>query len=504
MRVLPTGSIYGDQYSDLPRSPALYTVRALSIIALGLIVALSGCVSVDQTEPGEADEFLIQPDENDGKFDTGYYSNLAMELEGDFEGYLELEVTELNEEERARLISQSYLKLIAEDQVKLAKNQLNEQSLHLNLTAGDVVFQNKEIVERENGSFLLAQYSVVVESLVTLDELKEEGINPKDLEATSHPVIVPLDPRDLYKRVGGACADGYETDSLREHNFFYYFAPEKEGCALPMTSDAQFHVRSLLPHVETFPEYDRLVEDGVMSAAVIFGAYTSDRPPGSDWGMMMWRSYAAGLRMSGWTEVAALSVGQRYTRTKKSLKEVIDLYSPMDLFEYQDTDALFGELLRDNEVIVYNGHSFYGSLDALSQKSYYPEETYQILFMNSCWSYEYYTKQVFLKKATEKDPNGWRDVDVINNTTYAYFPNMYDSTSKLMTNLFAGAENLGDDGRGRRYSWQNMIKIMNDEVSGICPEDADPQDCRHYQPKSKHEIYGVSGVRDNEFTPTRP
>ena len=500
----PARSIYDVRSSDLPRTPASSSMGSITPFILGLTMALGGCISVDQSEQVEADRFLIQPDENDGKFDTGYYSNLAMELEGDFEGYLDLEVTELNEEERARLISHSVLKLIAEKQVKLAKNQLNEQSLHLNLTAGDVVFRKKEIVERETGSFLIADYSVVVESLVTLDELKEEGINPKDLEATSHIVTVPLDPRDLYKRVGQACADGHEAESLREHNYFYYFKPEKEGCPLPMTSDAQFHVRSLLPHVETFPEYDRLVEDGVMSAAVIFGAYTTDRPPGSDWGVMMWRSYAAELRMSGWSEVPGLSVGQRYTRTKKNLKEVIDLYSPMDLFDYQDTDALFGELLRGNEVIVYNGHSFYGSLDALSQERYYPEETYQILFMNSCWSYEYYTKQVFLKKATDKDPTGWRDVDVINNTTYAYFPNMYDSTTKLMTNLFAGAENLGDDGRGRRYSWQNMIKIMNDEVSGICPEDADPQDCRHYQPKSKHEIYGVSGVRDNEFTPTRP
>ena len=123
--------------------------------------------------------------------------------------------------------------------------------------------------------------------------------------------------------------------------------------------------------------------------------------------------------------------------------------------------------------------------------------------MNSCWSYEYYTKQVFEHKATELDPNGWDDVDIVNNTTYAYFPQMSTITNKIISNLLAGAENLGVDTAGRRFSWQNIIGIMNDEAMGLCPEDADRRDCQHYQPKNDHEVYGVSGVRGNRFNPGR-
>jgi hypothetical protein len=268
-----------------------------------------------------------------------------------------------------------------------------------------------------------------------------------------------------------------------------------------MVDDAVFHVRSLLPQTETFPEYDRLTADGKVEAAVVFGGYTNDYPSDSDWGVMMWRTYAVNLRLSGWTEVDGLPVGQRYERERAGLMEVIDLYSPKDLFELDDTNATFGELLYTQEIIAYNGHSFYGSLNVLEESVYYPEDTYQILFMNSCWSYEYYTKQVFTHKATEDDPEGWRDVDVVNNTTYAYFPQMATSTSKLITNLFVGAETGGIDTQGRRFNWQNIITLLNDEARGVCPWDADPMDCRHYQPKTAHEVYGVSGVRTNVFTP---
>lgn len=477
-----------------------HTHTAIGLALLALLGLSVGCNEENvstETAYSETDDLV----KIGGKFDTGYYSSLAMELEGTFEGTIELDVTELSDDEREDLQDPTVLRLIAENQVKMAKNQLNEKRLHLNLTAGEVLFDSQEVVERDEGAFLVATFTVKAESLVTYTELEEVGINPLDLEDTSHEVTVPADPRHLFHRAGESCAAGHSQGSLHEGNYFYYFEPTLETCLIPMAPTAAFHVHSLLPQEETFPEYDRLTADGRLDMAIIFGAYTNTEPPLSDWGVMMWRSYAADLRISGWEEVPGLEMGQRYQRERAGLLELIDLYSPTDLYNLQDTDGTFAELLKTREVIVYNGHSFYGSLNAMDDGANYPEDTYQILFMNSCWSYEYYTKQVFTHKATEADPTGWNDADVINNTTYAYFPQMSTSTRKLMTNLIAGAENGGVDDYGRRFSWQSIIGIMNDEARGVCPEDADSQDCRHYQPKSAHEIYGVSGVRTNVYTP---
>jgi hypothetical protein len=481
-----------------------YEHSRISLIAsLILSVGLIACAHSEDEESNTDtidQEYLIPPD---GKFDTGYYSNLAMELEGDFAATMILDLTNLDQSEREKFDNPSVLRLIAEKQVKMAKGQLNEKSLHLNLTSGDIKFINQVIVQRAEGEFLVVDYSIVAESLVTHEELKEQGLTPKDLEDTSYAVIIPEDPRNMFVRAGESCADGFEVGGLKESNYFYYFAPQKESCKIPMSTQASFHLRSLLPQQETFPEYDRLADDGVVKSAIIFGAYTNENPPASDWGVMMWRSYEVDLRITGWEKVDGLTIGQRYKQEINGITMMIDLFSPKDLYEYKNTNLIFGDLLKTQEIIVYNGHSFYGSLDALEVPQNYPQDMYQILFMNSCWSYEYYTKQVFNHKATPADPSGWADVDVLNNTTYAYFPQMSTATIKFMSNILAGAAYGGADDRGRRYSWQNIIGIMNDEAQGICPADADPQDCRRYQRKNKHEIYGVSGVRTNTFTPAK-
>ena len=109
---------------------------------------LVACAFVEQDNPPKEDSILIPPD---GKYDTGYYSNLAMELEGDFVSTLAINITDVNESDRDRLMDQSVLRVIAEQQVKMAKGQLNEKHLHLNLTAGEVSFLEKDYIEREDG-----------------------------------------------------------------------------------------------------------------------------------------------------------------------------------------------------------------------------------------------------------------------------------------------------------------------------------------------------------------
>lgn len=477
--------------------------RVVPACVVGFAFVLAGgCEGGDLEVDGPAyseDDDLIKIG---GKFDTGYYSNLAMELEGDFEATLELDVTDLSEEDRHYLLADLVLANVAREQVKMAKNQLNAKLLHLNLTAGDVTFLEKGIQKLAGVEVLIARYRVQAESLVTIEELDDAGMSVQDLIDTWHQVTVPADPRGLLARAGETCAADFAPGTLVEQNYFYYFQPESPHCTVAMSPDAVFHVRALIIPEETFPEYDRLTQDGVLEVAVFFGAYTDESPPESDWGVLMWRTYAADLRVSGYEEVDGAPDGQRYERNVGGLAQIIDLYSPHDLYALGTAAyTLFGSVLGQSEIIAYNGHSFYGSLDVLDSAANYPDRKYQILFMNSCWSYEYYTKQVFRNKATESDPTGWEDADVVNNTTYAYFPNMEASTRHLIVNLLAGAVSLGADDLGRRFSWQNIIGAMNDESMGICPEGTEPMDCRHYQPKSAHEIYGVSGVRTNTFEP---
>ena len=55
--------------------------QSLRLLLLTLILCgYVGCASLEGDPVDSSDSILILPD---GKFDTGYYSNLAMELEGD-------------------------------------------------------------------------------------------------------------------------------------------------------------------------------------------------------------------------------------------------------------------------------------------------------------------------------------------------------------------------------------------------------------------------------------
>lgn len=469
-------------------------------VCLALMVAGCSDAPLESISTSTLDEDLVP---TAGKADTAYYSNLATELEGEFSSVLRLDVSDLDpvdqEAEMRRLDDTRFIiRQLADEQLKLAKSQLNAEKLHLNLTSDSIEIDRIEVV---NNAIEIG-YRIVVETLVTQKELQEEGLRAIDLVDATYPVNVAADPRNLFDRVGERCATGFDAGSLHSENFFYYFDPALPSCDIELAQSARFSVRTLLPNQETYPEYDLLVADQIVTAAVIFGAAAPGPANGGDWGVMMWRTFEANLRINDFVKTEAETPGNRYVRNRAGIDEVIDVISPYVLEEKgDDSEQLFAELLGSHELMFYNGHSFYGSLDVLKNRQHYPPETYQILFMNSCWSYEYYTRQVSEARSTDADPEGWRLADVVNNTTYAYFVQMEQSSRVLLFNILAGAESMGADDTGRRFSWQNIIGTLNRAAKNECPREDPDADCRHYRPRKAHEMYGVSGVRDNQFTP---
>jgi len=479
------------------------TFLAASLFGLGLI-ACSATVKDEATTYSETDD-LVAPA---GKVDSGYYSSLATELSGEFVSVLELDISTLDDAARQAFVSQhmadpNSLRQMAMDQVKLGKNQFNANLLHLNLAGGD--FQVLEMGVNSDNTVFRARYSMSADSLVTYKELHDAGKTPSDFLNQSFHVQVPADPRNLFTRLGESCAEGHGVGHLNAVSFYYYFEPTLPSCDVVYASEATLTIKELPAAVNTYPEYDRLAEDGRVDIVIIFGAAESGAVHGGDWGVMMWRTFEVNTRLRGFEKVdSELVVGQRYERVRNGLLEVIDLISPYDLEILGDASFdFFGDMFLTHEIMFYNGHSFYGSLNMLNEAENYPDDTYQILFMNSCWSYEYYTTQVFDNKVTNDDPTGWALADVVNTTTPSYFAHYDETAGVLLSNLLAGVEGMGVDDQGRTFSWQNIIGRMNDVAQGKCPWDIDdPSDCRYFQPRvSKYEIFGASGVRTNRFEP---
>lgn len=479
--------------------------RWLSAALAASLAAACGDPASEPDAPGAGDE-ATPPIESDlvppsagGKSDTGYLSDLATELEGVFQSEITVDLSEKTEDERKayqeRLLADpAFAATVVAPQVKFAKNEINAAKLHLNLSASDV-----EVVDAgldEDGK-LRVVYKATVETIVTQVELEEDGTTIEEVLAGDYSALLPDDPTRMASDVGKACLEeGHEE--AHDYNYFYYYDPDREGCAEAMEAAGirrvagRLELHSLAPSKTVYPEYDQLVADGRVDVVAFFGAADHDWEPGRwDWGTYSRDNFVRDLRARGFEKRESHEgEGDLYQREMEGLVENVVVVGPETLkLLKDDADGLFKKLVRESEIVFYNGHSFYGSLDVLDDPEIYPGR-YQIFFMNSCWSYEYYTKQIFANNRTEDDPEGWRLADVVNDTESGWFHNMAPESRILLTNLLRGAETGGVEG-DRYYTWDRIIGQMNKHA----------RDAQASRGTETHEIYGVSGVRTNAYEP---
>jgi hypothetical protein len=477
----------------LQRRSTLMSNWKIDTIAILTILFLFAC---GKGQDDENFDDLIPPSQ--GKTDTGYLSNLAAELEGIFAGTLTIDLTDKTAEERNAYVEELKqqgwtLKSLINDQMKCAKNKVNAEKLHMNLSADEI---NKIEFTLGEDNILTIPYEIRLETIVTNKELEKAGLKINDLLDKKVDAKVPSNPQNLFTLIGEKCAAGFDAGGLYDYNYFYYFSSEKEGCLDSLVAnkrfltDATFTVKNPIAGKTVYPEYNRLRADNRIDVVAFFGAAEHDWEPGKwDWGVSGYEDFVRWLKDQGFQE-EPIETGKRFHRKKANLDEYVDVISPEVLkLLKDDTDGLFKAMVKTHEIIFYNGHSFYGSLSVLREKDVYPPDTYQIFFMNSCWSYEYYTKQVFEAKITDTDPVGWALADVVNNTEPGWFHHMAMESRILLTNLLAGAESGGIDG-DRYYTWDRIIGKMNEYASrGDVPED------------KSGEVFGVSGVTSNIYEP---
>ncbi len=478
----------------------------LALLLPATLVPFAGC-AVDDPE-AELPNF---EDWADGKADTGYVGNRAAEIEAVFTGRVRVaqpgksdsELQTIADALRENPRSWSYRDITGQvtEQIKYARNALKAQKFDLNLEGGSPSFTDIA-VEPEA---LVLSYSVVVESLVKFKDLEERGLTPADLVGTVVDSKLPIVPAGLFDRTGNQCATDEDTgeqpelSELGAHNLFYYFDPEREGCPLTATDLAvgRYEVHSSLDAPTVYPEYDRLVADGKITMVALFGQIEHGELESNDWGFISFNTFTRSLQRMGFTKTESFpdNRGHQLSRSYPGgLEVVVDMYTPVDFADSvprEQSNERFREAMRSHEIVYYNGHAFYGSLTVLDEPTAYPTDTYQIIFMDACWSYAYYTKQVFRNKATEADPDGYALADVVNNTEPG-ITGSEETAAVLYQNIFKGAAAVRAGSDPSLYSWNNMTAYMNEHAEARAARRTS-----HPDP----EIYGASGVRTNSFQP---
>jgi hypothetical protein len=477
------------------------------LLAASLLVA-SACASSGESEDIDMfgfDEFA------DGKVDTGYLGSRAAELEATFSSKLRVplpgksaaELQAMAEKLKSTPTDYALTDVVSavSTHAKFARNALRAAKYNLNLESGEPVFS---VVTVESGA-LLVEYTLKVESLVKYKDLEAMMLTPASLVGQQIDMKLPLSIDRLRERVGTKCSSDFDDNGaavpdgdLRADNLFYYWHPERPGCTLTgdQLASSSYKITSSNTQTSVYPEYDKLAADGKITMVQIFGQIEHGDLSPNDWGFLSYNDIKRLLEAQGFrvTKTFPDKKGVRLEKTMpRGLKIEIDMLTPVSFADHVDrelSNAAFREAMKSHEIVYYAGHAFYGSLTVLDEPTAYPQDTYQIMFMDACWSYAYYTKQVFRNRATAADPTGWALTDVVNNTE----PGITGSertAHQLWMNVFAGADAKFGGISTKRYSWNNLIKYMNEHAQRRA-------DARG---ENNPEIYGVSGVKTNAFKP---
>jgi hypothetical protein len=209
--------------------------------------------------------------------------------------------------------------------------------------------------------------------------------------------------------------------------------------------------------------------------------------------------YAQKSRVPARAQLGKVSSSKWSKKYSSGMTVEVDVVSPLDLQDHADAakkDEILRTAVQTHEIVYYNGHSFYGSLRVLDEPANFPPY-YQIVFMDSCWSYAYYTKQVFTSKANEADPTGMLKADVLNNTEPG-ISGSHATFAVFLKKLFVAANFVAQKqpAKAKSYTWQNLVRYMNTSAKQRADASKSDPDGGH-----EPEVYGVSGVATNLWKP---
>ncbi len=329
-------------------------------------------------------------------------------------------------------------------------------------------------------------------------------------DSKTYNITLPVNPSAVYAAslVGNKspCSDEHYNS---EGDFWYFWNPAQFGCELKKGKDYVVVAANVTRQPNTkvsYPEYKRLVsknEEGENEVLVyvFFGldeaTHGHDPLTSSDVNALNFRTIRNEILRNGfskkkWTDDQVKAVAQT---AEGKLPYVEDLYKDVNgvklnlRFFFGETGIdenstafhwFYKEALENSAIMIYGGHSGLGghlALESIEQnlgERIAPSRTrYQIYFFDSCSSYTYYNKDYFGRKATTRDPQGTKNLDIFTNGLATLFSSMPNSTNKIIFAVEAALESAFK-GTGL-VSYQTLAKEVDDDnLFGVNGDEDNP------------------------------
>lgn len=428
----------------------------------GSLIAVMVAACGSSAAPDPADNPFTQDLTDSGKEDSAYLNPDGAEVEIDLEGDVTASASELDDAPAAlgqfamtffRKKNMMYIESLAEDASTTGRAEWRVGTTwytRANLPAGAV-----------RNHWRLRGLNTVLLFNAAKDPKVGQTFTAK----------APVKPFSVFADAGRSCADSEEHISLGQDVYWYRWEPEQTACKIAM-QDLQITVSKVFPKTQSsvYPEFDQLVADKKLTTVIMFGQIDDGPITDNETGMRNLHQYAGWLTDAKFKEVTA-PLGRRFEKTLTSGTLVqIDLYSPREFSGLGDYGhfANFQKAIAEHEIVAWDGHSMLGASD-FWQRPTYPG-SYQIFLYGGCLGYEYYVKPILHGKG-----DSWAKLDLMSSVVEV----------SADANMFAGpaiAKIVWALDHGNRASWRSILLTVRAAVGD--------------------STFGVSGVRDNCYTPT--
>lgn len=431
------------------------------LLMLSLLAPAFGCGAPAAEDDGTnpfADSAL-----DSGKEDTGYLNPDGVEVEVDLEG--DVDAPSYNKADAPAVAGQfalTYFRKRGEFYIEsLAEDASSDKRVEWRVDGQWLTAEQAKTVSSDK----LVHFRIKAVNAVMLHEARKDAKLGQVFTAP-----VPKRPFAVMSEVGDKCAEKDDHMPLSQSVYWYLWDPSLPTCNVEK-SDLLVTVSKLTAGSSyRYPEYDRLLEDKKLTVVVLFGLI-GDELSEYDSGVTGAKRMASNLGRAGFKEVPNAPVGKRYSKlTPKGNTIEVDIYSPYE-FEGLGDWAHFGNLekaIAEHEIVVYDGHSSLGASDYWSRPKY--PGFYQIFLYGGCLGYEYYVRPIVGGKG------GWQNVDILS-SVIEVTAGANEFAAPALSRIFAAIEKNGAGG-----SWNSILTSVRRSVGD--------------------STFGVSGVRDNCFTPS--
>ena len=411
--------------------------------------------------PGGDNPFLQNMDE-DGKADSAYFNPDGVEVEVDLEG--DVAGPDFRLAEAPAMLGQYALTYFRKKEVMYI------ESLAEDATARD---RAEWLID---GNWLTADK---VPTGAALTHWRLRGLNTVLLfDSHVEPKVgteltarVPAKPFSVLADAGKTCADNDDHIGLDESVYWYRWEGDKSTCKIDR-QDLKVTISKTFTTTQStrYPEYDQLTADKKLTVVILFGEIDDGPITDNETGMRNFNRYATWLQEAGFASKTA-PLGKRFEKKlNNGVVAQIDLYSPREFSGLDDFGHFdnFQKALSEHEVIAWDGHSMLGASDFWSRPSY--PSFYQVFLYGGCLGYEYYVQPILHGKG-----DSWDKLDIMSSVVEVT-ADANEFAAPAVAKMIWAIEH------GNRGSWRSILLQVRNSVGD--------------------STFGVSGVRDNCFTPT--